>query len=226
MIKNYRFYYYLSLFCILQYILTTSVLFYFYEGASRYNINHNNYLFFDNFLSDLGRVVGFNGNYNVTSLFYATTLSIIGVGTLSFFWYINQFFKGFKFANYGVFIGVISGISLALVGIFAVDENKVLHLTFLAVGYLLFFITFLGYNRLMLKQKGVFKGVLPLASALSLGLFFYILILMFGGNPDDNENSLFLQVVSQKVIVYGQLIILATILIKLPPKSLNYISNK
>jgi hypothetical membrane protein len=224
--KTSHFFYYLSLFSIIQYILTTCILFYFYDGSSRYNLNHGSYLFFENFLSDLGRVVGFKGKPNVTAIFYATTLSIVGVGTFSFFFYIKEFFKDFKFSSYGFYTGVLSGICLALVGIFAVDENRTLHLTFLGLGYLLFFITFLGFNRLMFKHSIISNSTTILATILSFALLTYIFILIFGGDPKDSEMSLSIQVIAQKVIVYGQLTILALILFKLPPSKLSYISSK
>lgn len=224
--KNIRFYYYLSLFCILQYILVTAFLFYFYEGGSRYNISHKSYLFLENFLSDLGRVIGFNGKRNVTAVFYMTTLSVIGIGTLSFFIYLNFFFKNYKLNKYGLFIGAVSGVSLALVGIFAVDENRFLHLLFLGIGYILFFIALLIYNNLIFKEIYKYKRKFYLVTLLNVALLTYILILIFGGNPEEGIDSLFIQVISQKIIVYSQLIILGLVLILLPPKNSHYISNK
>lgn len=226
MTKNIRFFYIVSLICILQYIVTTSILFYFYHGASRYNFEYSSYVFFENFLSDLGRVTGFNGQKNVTAVYYASTLSLVGIGTLSFFVYIKHLFKSYVFSKYGLFIGAASGISLALVGVFAVDESRALHLTFLGIGYILFFITLLGYNILMFRDKEKFKNVLYLTTTLNLALFVYILILIFGGSPDESISSLTLQVVSQKVIVYGQLFILGGVLVLLKPKNEDYNSTK
>lgn len=221
MIKNVRLFYVVSLVCILQYIITTSVLFYFYHGGSRYNFEYSSYVFFENFLSDLGRVTGFNGQKNVTSIFYASTLSLVGIGTLSFFIYIRHIFKAYFFSKIGLLIGAAAGISLALVGIFAVDESRTLHLTFLGIGYILFFITLLGYNILMFREREKFKKVLYLTTTLNLALFTYILILIFGDKPDESMFGLTLQVVSQKVIVYGQLIILGSVLVIMRPKNID-----
>jgi hypothetical membrane protein len=195
-------------------------LFYFYSGGARSKFDYTGYMFFENFLSDLGRVVGFGGKSNVTAPFYATTLSLVGVGTFCFFIYITQIFKSYLFSKIGLITGALSGISLALVGIFAVDENRTLHLIFLGIGYILFFVTLLGYNVLMFKEKNKYKNVLYLTTILNLALLTYIFILVFGGDPSKDISSLGLQVISQKIIVYGQLIILGAVLIRLRPEKI------
>ncbi|MFT7156501.1 MAG: hypothetical protein ACI8Q1_001516 [Parvicella sp.] len=220
MSKKYQILYLISLICISQYIITTSILFYFYEGGARSNFDYTGYVFFENFLSDLGREVNFRGANNATAPFYALTLSFVGVGTLCFFLYLKQMFDGFLFSKIGGVTGACSGISLALVGLFAVDQSRTLHLSFLGVGYILFFITLVGYNVLMYKEKQKFKKVLLLTSILNLGLLTYIFILIFGGDPASNMQSLSLQVVAQKIIVYGQLIILGLVLVLLRPSIL------
>ena len=103
----------------------------------------------------------------------------------------------------------ISSISISLIGfvcvaLFSSDpETFELHIIFVKIGFysLLFHCL---VQTIFIKSIEDFSNVLYNVSLVfSVILFLFVLIMEFGPNPFENNESLFVQVTSQKVIVFS-----------------------
>ena len=104
---------------------------------------------------------------------------------------------------------LISSISISLIGfvcvaLFSSDpETFDLHILFVKIGFysLLFHCL---VQTIFIKSIEDFSNVLYNVSLMfSVILFLFVLIMEFGPNPFENNESLFIQVTSQKVIVFS-----------------------
>tara|TARA_A100000164_G_scaffold5380_1_gene4774 strand:- start:4975 stop:5382 length:408 start_codon:yes stop_codon:yes gene_type:complete len=104
---------------------------------------------------------------------------------------------------------LISSISISLIGfvcvaLFSSDpETFELHILFVKIGFysLLFHCL---VQTIFIKSIEDFSNVLYNVSLVfSVILFLFVLIMEFGPNPFENNESLFVQVTSQKVIVFS-----------------------
>ena len=104
---------------------------------------------------------------------------------------------------------LISSISISLMGfvcvaLFSSDpETFDLHILFVKIGFysLLFHCL---VQTIFIKSIEDFSNVLYNVSLMfSVILFLFVLIMEFGPNPFENNESLFIQVTSQKVIVFS-----------------------
>ena len=104
---------------------------------------------------------------------------------------------------------LISSISISLIGfvcvaLFSSDpETFELHILFVKIGFysLLFHCI---VQTIFIKSIEDFSKVLSNVSLVfSVILFLFVLIMEFGPNPFENNESLFVQVTSQKVIVFS-----------------------
>ncbi|MFW9923558.1 MAG: hypothetical protein ACFFDW_09775 [Candidatus Thorarchaeota archaeon] len=195
------------------FLLLTTIAMLVYSGGTQFDPSIEHYLFFENFFSDLGRSIAFSGESNIVcQILFISALSIEGLSLLFYFIVIVPIFKEKKNIHILSILGSISGIICALgyifIGIFPLDFNDVVHGTFSFIAFIATFFALVFYAIVILLDKSYPKyygWIFIACSILSLG---YIII-FFGGGTQTVLSNLTLQAISQKIIVYVQIITLA-----------------
>jgi hypothetical protein len=190
-----------SLLCLISMIL--------YPGGTIIDSSTVGYLFFYNFLSNLGEWTAKNGDPNFYSAILFNISMIVLAVSYSIFYYNFLMIVIKKSKNAILKLLLISSISISLIGfvcvaLFSSDpETFELHILFVKIGiYSLFFHCLI--QTIFIKSIDEFSNILYNVSLVfSVILFLFVLIMEFGPNPFENNESLFVQVTSQKVIVFS-----------------------
>ena len=190
-----------SLLCLISMIL--------YPGGTIIDSSTVGYLFFYNFLSNLGEWTAKNGDPNFYSAILFNISMIVLAVSYSVFYYNFLMIVIKKSKNAILKLLLISSISISLIGfvcvaLFSSDpETFELHILFVKIGfYSLFFHCLI--QTIFIKSIDEFSNILYNVSLVfSVILFLFVLIMEFGPNPFENNQSLFVQVTSQKVIVFS-----------------------
>jgi antibiotic biosynthesis monooxygenase (ABM) superfamily enzyme len=190
-----------SLLCLISMIL--------YPGGTIIDSSTVGYLFFYNFLSNLGEWTAKNGDPNFYSAILFNISMIVLAVSYSIFYYNFLMIVIKKSKNAILKLLLISSISISLIGfvcvaLFSSDpETFELHILFVKIGfYSLFFHCLI--QTIFIKSIDEFSNILYNVSLVfSVILFLFVLIMEFGPNPFENNQSLFVQVTSQKVIVFS-----------------------
>jgi len=190
-----------SLLCLISMIL--------YPGGTIIDSSTVGYLFFYNFLSNLGEWTAKNGDPNFYSAILFNISMIVLAVSYSVFYYNFLMIVIKKSKNAILKLLLIFSISISLIGfvcvaLFSSDpETFELHILFVKIGfYSLFFHCLI--QTIFIKSIDEFSNILYNVSLVfSVILFLFVLIMEFGPNPFENNQSLFVQVTSQKVIVFS-----------------------
>ncbi len=190
-----------SLLCLISMIL--------YPGGTIIDSSTVGYLFFYNFLSNLGEWAAKNGDPNFYSAILFNISMIVLAVSYSVFYYNFLMIVIKKSKNAILKLLLIFSISISLIGfvcvaLFSSDpETFELHILFVKIGfYSLFFHCLI--QTIFIKSIDEFSNILYNVSLVfSVILFLFVLIMEFGPNPFENNQSLFVQVTSQKVIVFS-----------------------
>ncbi len=190
-----------SLLCLISMVL--------YPGGTIIDSSTVGYLFFYNFLSNLGEWTAKNGDPNFYSAILFNISMIVLAVSYSVFYYNFLMIVIKKSKNAILKFLLISSISISLIGfvcvaLFSSDpETFELHILFVKIAFysLLFHCL---VQTIFIKLIEDFSNVLYNVSLVfSVILFLFVLIMEFGPNPFENNESLFVQVTSQKVIVFS-----------------------
>ena len=142
-IKNWRnLAYILAMVSSIQSFVLSTIAMFFYTGGTGSNPSSPGYAFFENLLSDLGRLYAYSGQFNLEScVIYNISLFLMGALLIPYFIAVPNFFKGLKEAKWFCIAGSVAGIfiSLMLIGASLTPADLLIdiHLTF---GMLAFFI--------------------------------------------------------------------------------------
>ena len=209
------------------FLILTSLAIYFYPGGTMYNnpmnpnydSSANSYLHSMNFLSDLGLYKSWSGESNfLSSILFSYSLFSVSIGILSY--YLAMHFllmknkELIKYSKIGIFFAVCSSFGFLFVGFTPSDMFLPQHMFFVNLAFRSFLIVMLIYTYLIFKSE-----YLPNYFSLSYFILFclvlyYVYILMSGpplptvsfGNTDfftPNKDTLFFNVISQKIVIYG-----------------------
>jgi len=201
------------------FFLCNIIAMYFYAGGSFSNPDSVGYDFFRNYLSQLGRVRGVNGENNLIS-FRIWTSGMATTGLIFIIYYISlpSFFEMKKIATVGSFISIISCLCFILTGITPGDvilnlshlSNPDLSINTIYISSLhKFFANNIFYFGLLsaLIYSYIIYHSKKIDSIYGIGYYFfsviiflYVLILLYGPNPFSSEFSLIFQVVAQKIV--------------------------
>ena len=192
---------------------------YFYAGGSFSNLESIGYDFFRNYLSQLGRTRGLNGESNLVS-FRIWTSGMATTGLIFIIYYITlpTFFETKKVAIIGSFISVISCICFILTGITPVDVifnlyhssnpnlsiNTIymrdLHKFFANNIFYFGLLSALIYSYVIYHSKKI-DSIYGMGYYLFLIIIFlYVLVLVYGPDPRLSESALIFQVTAQKIV--------------------------
>ena len=183
-----------------------------YPGGTIIDSTTEGYLFFYNFFSNLGEWTAKNGELNTISA-YLFSFSLV-VLSISYFIFYYAFLKIQLANNKNKLLNFlsISTIFLSLiffvfVAIFSSDpETFDIHVLFVKVAFRSLLIHCILQSIVVYLNNDFGKSMLISSILFTIVLFLFILVMEFGPNPFKDNESLFIQVLAQKVIVTSILI--------------------
>ena len=177
-----------------------------YPGGTIHNPHSANYHLTQNFFSDLGRAVAYNGVQNFhSSLIFNLTLLITGITFSIFYFTLPEFFRHSKanhtLAKIGTLFGLLGGLSFIGVALTPSDLYLNQHILFANGIFRMALATSLCFGVVIYRSD-----VMPSKYAFgyvffALFLAVYIGISEFGPNARESEAAMIFQVVTQKLIV-------------------------
>lgn len=197
----------LTVFGGLQFIVLTFLAMLFYPGGTVGNPSAEQYIFFENFFSDLGRTQDFENNSNLISrVLFTISLSFQGIATILFFYTIPTLFpKDKKTKRWTLLIailGVIAGIGFVGIAHTPWDIDRPIHVFFVNLGFRLLLIS-ASLMLIRIYKTDYFPNIYGhVLSFVCFVLFGYVLLLIFGPAPELSREGLMLQVTCQKIVVY------------------------
>ena len=199
-------------FGILVFISLCVIAMIYYPGGTIIDSTTVGYLFFYNFFSNLGEWTAKNGEPNFLSAYLFNTSMLVLALSYSLFYF--NFLKVIISRSKNLLLKtiLIMSISISLLGfifvaIFSSDpETFSLHILFVKIGFYSLFIhciiQAIFIYSIKLPNNLLFNSTL----IFTIIMFLFVLMMEFGPNPFENNESLFIQVTSQKIIVTSILI--------------------
>lgn len=194
----------------LQFIFLTIIAMFFYQGGTYIDPNTSNYLFWNNFFSDLGRTIAHSGMSNkISFILFTITMCIWGISQIPFFIAILSFFKHNKLMKQlsliGSFLGIVTGISYIGIAFTPSDALNDAHDFFVVVAFSSIFLSIIIYSIIIYRNENYSNFFsYALASSASILAIYYIVLFIF---PKNNISEvLLIHVVGQKIAVYTLLI--------------------
>ena len=175
-----------------------------YTGGNRYAPELSHFVLDQNYLSDLGRTINFAGKPNAYSIFYAITLSLVGIGIFLFFLQATRIITS-KFKYLVISLALVSSISYIGIALFPVDTDIATHVKFGHVAFFSFFFTSALFHILIDKKKH--HKINKLLFVLNSLLFGYLVLMLFGPSSSQGVWALQLKTIAQKVMVYSQILL-------------------
>ena len=161
------------------------------------------YLFFKNFLSDLGRTISHGGHNNFhSSLLFNMALSFACLTYIIFFSFIKNLFPGKTIAKIGSLFGVCGALSLLGVALTPADLYLKPHIIANHWIFRFFLLSTIIYSWLIYKEDRVDNKYLIGNIIFIISLVTYILILIWGPMPTE-PGGLEVQAVAQKIIMFN-----------------------
>ncbi len=191
-----------------QFVLLTVLAMLVYAGGSAFDPAASGYSFTENFFSDLGRTVTFEGAANtVASALFTYSLICVGVALAAFGVAVRRLgaeARARPVALLAAIAAVVSGIAYVGIACTPYDVFPAAHSRSvdLAFGFLLVFVLCLG--ALEVRSRWPRRYVVPsFAYVVLLAVYVYLL---FWGPSTETERGLFIMVVAQKIIVYSSIV--------------------
>ena len=201
------------------FFLCNIVAMYFYAGGSFSNSESTGYDFFRNYLSQLGRIRGVNGESNLISFrVWTSGMATTGLIFIIYYFLLPSFFEMKRIATIGSFLGVISCLCFILTGITPGDvildlshySNPDLSINTIYVYELHNFfannIFYFGLFSALIYSYVIYHSE-KIDSIYGMGyylfsiiIFLYVLILIYGPSPFSSEFALIFQVTTQKIV--------------------------
>jgi len=209
----------ITIFILLQYFFISFTLMYLYSGGNPIHHNATGYVWNLNYLSDLGREYFFNGDLNPFWIFYSLSLAIVATGTFLYFYIVSSLVNNNIAKKTIVLLGFLSAMGYLFLGVFQVDVYLSRHLS---AGMLAFYSFYLAeFLLIIFINRKTYPMVYYLTLLLILLFLVRISLIYFTKNSElDNQTLLNIKTISQKIIVYGQIIISTCILISLKKRAL------
>lgn len=192
----------LGIFIILNIMATT-----FYKGGTYHNLNSPGYSFFNNFLSDLGRVISHSGHINFhASLCFNMAMLLAGFTLIMFFLSTPQLFNGekkgiYKTSKLASFFGILGSLSMIGVGFTPSDIFFEPHVLFAHWLFRLLFLSSFLISICIYKSQGFANKYAFGYIVFAIIILSYVLFNELGPSPRTSSWALYLQVISQKIIL-------------------------
>jgi len=211
----------ITIFILMQYIVITAILMFLYSGGNPINPTEHIYAFDLNFLSDLGRKRYFSQQANPFWFFYSLSMFLVGIGTIVYFYLLSRLIENAKVRKLILILSVLSGLGYILIGLFPVDINLKWHLS---AGKLAFYVFILAnfILNIFIKKK-TFSYVFYATIFLNILLIGRLLFVFFITHSNIIlEEVLKSKVISQKILIYTQILIVSSILFYIKRKKIFY----
>jgi len=199
-------------FGILLFISLNVIAMFFYPGGTIIDSTTEGYLFFYNFFSNLGEWTAKNGQSNQFSAYIFNSSMLILALSYSLFYVsflrMQVSVSDNRLLNFLLISSIIISLSgFVFVAIFSSDpETFDIHILFVKIGFYSLF-AHCVFQYLFIKSIDAFSKLISTVTlTFVVLLFLFILIMEFGPSPFENNQSLFIQVTSQKIIVASILI--------------------
>lgn len=179
-----------------------------YPGGTIIDKNTEGYLFFYNFLSNLGERTARNGEDNfISSVLFNSSLIIVSISFSIFYTKYFQFFKtdnnSYNFVKIALFFLICSIFSFICVALFTADETSFdTHVFFVKLAFRSLFLFTIFQSIAIYYNDQLSNNLLFVSILFSLSILLFILMMDYGPNPFKDNSSLFVQVTSQKFIVF------------------------
>ncbi len=181
-----------------------------YPGGTLHDTTPDTYSFLNNFFSDLGRTQDFEGNINPARWIFTITASIVGISVIGFVLAMPAIFehdKRFRYLKYlAMFTGLLAGIGFIGVGFTPYDIRLFGHEVAVKGGFMAFFFFAVIMTYMIYKSPYYPNSYGHIFTAFNAYLFYYILLLFFGPDARETLFGLHLHVVSQKILIYFQIV--------------------
>jgi hypothetical protein len=174
-------------------------------GASCTDDGHwtTGYLFFKNFLSDLGRTETHGGHINFhSSLLFNIALTFAGITYILFYSFLKNIFPNQLLAKLGSLLGICGAISFVGVAFTPADLYLEAHIIANEWIFRFFLASTIIYSWLIYKNALIDNRYLIGNLIFIISLFSYILILIYGPKPYE-PGGLEFQAVAQKFIMFN-----------------------
>ena len=179
----------------------------FYKGGTIHNPNSVGHSFINNFLSDLGRVVSHSGDINFHAcLCFNMSMLIAGFTLSMFFLLIPSLFQNHTntlktTSVLAAVFGILGSLSMIGVGFTPADIFFPPHVLFAHWLFRFFFLAAF-FITLCIYQSPDFNNKYAIGYFIfSSIIFFYIIFNEFGPKPHESQWALYIQVISQKLIL-------------------------
>ncbi|MCP4123163.1 MAG: DUF998 domain-containing protein [Bacteroidetes bacterium] len=195
---------------IWQFFILTIIAMFIYPGGTLHDATLESYSFLNNFFSDLGRTQDFEGNVNPARWVFTVTVTLVGLAMAAFFYALPAIFKRddrFGVSKYiTVFFGLIAGLCYIGVAFTPYDIRFSGHEYSVKIGFSAFLIMSVILTWMIYKSKYYPNIYGHIFIIFDLILLFYVYLLFFGPDARESYNAMVLQVVSQKIVVYSEII--------------------
>ncbi|NHJ39912.1 MAG: hypothetical protein FK731_07750 [Asgard group archaeon] len=181
-----------------------------YPGGTVNDDTLDKHYFLKNYFSDLGRINALNGEYNLSSrVLFMIALILVAIVILFYFITILPLFNEKKNTRLLSIFGTIGGIfcAIAYIGIAIVplDLNDVAHGTFVFISFTATLVTLILYVIAIFltnKISNFYAWVYIVLGIILLGYLF----LLYGYNYIEVFRKEIVQVVGQRLVVYGEIV--------------------
>jgi hypothetical protein len=199
-----------TIYALLQFLIFTALAMLLYPGGTKYDHDSSGYTFLNNFFSDLGRTLTFNGGEKKASMYlFMVSLVTAGLSTIVYSALFPAFFKAKELSgkfSYGVAVsGIISGLAYIGIALTPWDIFLPPHFFFVRLAFISFmFITAFSIAAIYTDKSypKIYGAVFIVFGIILTG---YLYMLFFGPNFSTPE-GVRMQVISQKIVVYSEII--------------------
>ncbi len=201
-----------GVFGTMQFLVLTVLAMLIYPGGTIHHPEYEAYDFLYNYFSDLGRTFTFDGSSNwMSHLLFRTTLTISGVCLILFFVALPTLFKSNSTKTLIIiasFFGIIAGV--CYIGIANVPWNidLRLHRSWVYRGFMSFLLMTVFYSAAILTEREYPNRYAKAFGVFAIILSIQIVIMIFGPRAYRSNEGLFIQAVAQKVVVYGEILVM------------------
>ena len=195
-----------NILCLIIFTLILATCMVLYPGGAHFNNSADHYLFFENFISHLGKTSTSSGNDNYTnSILFKGGVYLISISFALLFLFQPLVFKthapSFRLSMFSSALALSSALAFIGIGYYSADPSTLqIHLAFVKTSFYLFFISCLTQTLAIRLHPKLPKTMFYNALVFSLGLLSYNLLIEFGPRPNTDIISLLVQVTAQKVI--------------------------
>ena len=193
----------------LTFVLLTTLAMLQYPGGSKYELHSHHYLFFENFLSDLGATKTYAGFSNTSScVLFIISLTCVGLSLLAFSgsWHAIAERRGIEVRAAWVFkwSAIASGLCFIAVGATPPNVFRNAHDFFARAAFSLLLVFVLAVLAVQRRNRWPWRYVL--ANVLFVAVLAAYAAVLLGGPSLETHRTLVIQVTAQKIMVYGAIL--------------------